>query len=94
MWALSCRVIANAYRTHGTPMSRMEAIKNPPPIRHIFSHPLNEREYRDLHEEFSGMHSWFSYTDLKGATHFPSLELPGKVAEQIDDLVQKVVKEI
>lgn len=94
MWALSCRVIASAYQAHGTPMSRMEAIKNPPPIRHIFSHPLNKPEYRDLHEVFNQTHSWFSYADLKGNTHFPSLELPGKVAEQIDDLVQEVACKI
>lgn len=88
MWALSCRVIAGAYQEHGTPMRRMESIKNPPPIRHIFSHPLNSPRYRELHEEFSKKHSWFSYTDLKGDTHFPSLEIPERVAAQIDDLVQ------
>jgi hypothetical protein len=90
MWALSCRVIADAYSRYGSPTDRMKMLQSPPPIRHIFSHPLNKPEYRAFHEEFS-QHAWFSYTDLEGETHFPSLELPEKVAGEIDDLIQKTV---
>lgn len=89
MWALSCRVIAGAYQEHDTPMRLMEKINDPPPIRHIFSHPRSNPEYRKLHQEFSQKHKWFSYTDLNGETHFPSLEVPGRVAEQIDDLAKE-----
>ncbi|KAJ5682703.1 hypothetical protein N7462_005868 [Penicillium macrosclerotiorum] len=92
MWALSCRVIAGAYQEHGTPMHRMEKIESPPPIRHVFSHPLNNLVYRELHEKFSKKNPWFSYCDLGGGTHFPSLELPKKVADQIDELVQETSK--
>lgn len=88
MWALSCQVIGKAYGTVGSPMDRMSKIANPPPIRHIFSHPLNKPEYRELHDEFAKEHSWFSYTDLKGETHFPSLEIPGKVAQEIEDMIK------
>jgi pimeloyl-ACP methyl ester carboxylesterase len=94
MWALSCRVIAAAYQEYGTPMRRMEMIRNPPLIRHIFSHPLNQPEYRKIHEELSRKHSWFSFADLKGETHFPSLEIPEKVALQIEQLVQEADKSI
>lgn len=89
MWALSCRVIADAYGKYGTPMKLMEKIENPPLIRHIFSHPLDNPEYRELHQDFSQKYSWFSYADLEGQTHFPSLELPEKVAAHIDELVQE-----
>jgi pimeloyl-ACP methyl ester carboxylesterase len=89
MWALSCRVIGDAYRTHGSPMDRMGKIKSPPPIRHIFSHPLNKPEYRQLHEDFAGRHAWFSYADLKGETHFPDLEMPETVVQQIEDLIEE-----
>lgn len=88
MWSLSCKVIEDAYRAHRSPMDRMRRITNPPPIRHVFSHPRNVPEYRRIHEDFSKENSWFSYTDLKGETHFPSVELPQKVCEQLEDLIK------
>lgn len=87
MWSLSCRVIEGAYTAHGSPMHRMRKIANPPPIRHIFSHPLNSPEYRALHEEMAEENSWFTYTDLKGETHFPSVEIPKRVCEELESLV-------
>ena len=88
LWALSCRVIYEAYKAHGSPMGKMKKIAHPPPIRHVFSHPLNNPAYRQLHEEFDRENPWFSWCDLKGETHFPSLELPGKVAEQLECVVK------
>ncbi|KAF9895169.1 hypothetical protein FE257_000071 [Aspergillus nanangensis] len=88
MWALSCRVIRDAYERHGSPMGRMEKMESPPLILHVFSHPLDDLDYRRMHEEFRARHSWFSYADLKGETHFPDIEIPGRVAEHIDDLVR------
>lgn len=93
MWALSCRVIEGAYAAHRSPMDRMRKIANPPPIRHVFSHPLDSPVYRQLHEDFAKEHSWFSYADLEGETHFPSVEIPGKVCEQIEDLIKIREKE-
>lgn len=89
MWSLSCRVIADAYATWGTPMGRMSKITQPPPIRHVFSHPLNRPDYRQLHKDFAEKHPWFSFTDLAGETHFPSLEIPEKVAQEIEDLLSQ-----
>ncbi|KAK0386552.1 hypothetical protein NLU13_6387 [Sarocladium strictum] len=88
MWALSCRVIEKAYGTHGSPMQRMKKIANPPPIRHVFSHPLKSEAYRQLHKEMAAEYPWFSFTDLKGETHFPSLEVPEKVCAEIESLIK------
>lgn len=88
MWSLSCKVIVDAYRAHRSPMDRMQTIVNPPPIRHVFSHPLGAPEYRQLHENFSKEHPWFSYSDLKGETHFPSVEVPQRVCEELEDLIK------
>ncbi|KAK6210925.1 hypothetical protein LQW54_005803 [Pestalotiopsis sp. IQ-011] len=74
-------------------MDRMRGIANPPPIRHVFSHPLDSPAYRQLHEDLAKEHSWFSYADLEGETHFPSVEIPGKVCEQIKDLIKVREKE-
>ncbi|KAF5707509.1 1H-3-hydroxy-4-oxoquinaldine 2,4-dioxygenase [Fusarium globosum] len=89
MWSLSCSVIAKAYDNWGTPMGRMSKLKAPPLIRHIFSHPLNQPGYRELHDEFAQKNSWFSFTDLEGKSHFPSLEIPEKVAHEIEDLLSQ-----
>lgn len=91
MWSLSCRVIADAYKTHGSPMDRMSQIRDPPPIRHVFSHPRQSEEYRELHKAFGEKHSFFSYADLEGETHFPDLEIPNKVVEQIEHLIDSSV---
>jgi pimeloyl-ACP methyl ester carboxylesterase len=88
MWSLSCRVIADAYARHGCPMDRMDKIKDPGPIRHVFSHPRQSQEYRQLHEDFKNKHAFFSWADLEGDTHFPDLEIPDKVVEQIEDLIK------
>lgn len=88
MWSLSCRVIEGAYKAHRSPMERMRKIGNPPPIRHVFSHPLEVLEYRQLHERFARENPWFSFTDLKGETHFPSVELPQRVCEELEDLIK------
>ncbi|KAJ5623007.1 hypothetical protein N7490_011612 [Penicillium lividum] len=90
MWSLSCRVIEEAYRTHGSPMDRMRRMVNPPPIRHVFSHPLDSPEYRQMHKKFSEEMTSFSYKDLEGETHFPSVELPQKVCEEIESLIETI----
>lgn len=87
MWSLSCRVIAEAYATHGSPMDRMKKINSSPPIRHVFSHPRNSPEYRKLHDDFS-QNPWFTYADLKGETHFPDIELPDRVNAEVEDLLK------
>jgi pimeloyl-ACP methyl ester carboxylesterase len=79
MWSLSCQVIEKAYKEHGSPVERMKMFNDPPPIRHAFSHPVDSEAYRKLHEEMAAENPWFTYTDLKGETHFPSLEMPEKV---------------
>ncbi|KAH8168442.1 alpha/beta hydrolase fold domain-containing protein [Sarocladium implicatum] len=90
MWALSCRVIEEAYGTHGSPMGRMEKMRDAPPIRHIFSHPLDVPEYRELHGKFKEEHAFFSYTDLNGETHFPDLEIPQRCVEEIEDMIKSL----
>ncbi|KAL2810908.1 Alpha/Beta hydrolase protein [Aspergillus granulosus] len=95
MWALSCRVIAGAYGAHGNPMQRMEKIAESGrivPIRHVFSHPADNVAYRVRHEEFQagGGKEWFSWRDLGGPTHFPTLDCPETVAGEIDAFVRRI----
>ncbi|SKU01930.1 1H-3-hydroxy-4-oxoquinaldine 2,4-dioxygenase [Mycobacteroides abscessus subsp. abscessus] len=87
VWARAGRVIEDAYVTWGSPMSRMEKMAEPPHVHHIFC--TRERTgYDDLHDEFQHRNPWFSYKRLNGATHFPQLELPARVAEEVLGLLK------
>lgn len=82
MWARSCRVIAEAYATFGSPLRAMAAMREPRPIRHLFSQPATIA-YEQHQIEFRDDHPWFSYRTLGGPTHFPTLDSPEKVAAEI-----------
>ncbi|WP_425826800.1 alpha/beta fold hydrolase [Streptomyces fractus] len=85
MWARSCRVIADAYGTWGSPLRRMAAMKERRPVRHLFSQPT-EAEYARAQDTFHAEHPWFSYRMVGGETHFPTLDSPAVVAEEIRTL--------
>ncbi|MEV0598689.1 alpha/beta fold hydrolase [Streptomyces sp. NPDC050315] len=82
MWARSCRVIADAYGRWDSPLQRMQAMSEHRPMRHLFSQP-SAPEYVQAQADFQAAHSWFSYRQVRGETHFPTLDSPGVVAEEI-----------
>lgn len=82
MWARSCDVIAAAYRQWGSPMQRMTRMKQQRPVRHLFSQPTTD-EYVRAHREFADAYPWYSYRLLGGETHFPTLDSPRLVADDI-----------
>ncbi|MEE1736897.1 alpha/beta hydrolase [Streptomyces sp. BE147] len=82
MWARSCRVIANGYERWGSPLLRMNALAEQRPVRHLFSQPTAD-EYVRAQQDFGAEHPWFSYHQVGGETHFPTLDSPQTVAEQI-----------
>ncbi|MGC5341906.1 alpha/beta fold hydrolase [Streptomyces sp. DT24] len=82
MWARSCRVIAAGYERWGTPLLRMNALADKRPVRHLFSQPT-DAGYVRAQRDFGAEHPWFSYRQIGGETHFPTLDSPGSVAEQI-----------
>ncbi|KPI44658.1 1H-3-hydroxy-4-oxoquinaldine 2,4-dioxygenase [Cyphellophora attinorum] len=89
MWSLSCRVIADAYGKHGSPMDRMSKLGEPPAIRHVFAHPRNDAQYEQLHVDFAAKHHFFSYTHLSGETHFPDIEIPEVVVAELESLIHE-----
>ncbi|MFE3021531.1 alpha/beta fold hydrolase [Streptomyces sp. NPDC059256] len=82
MWARSCRVIADAYERWGSPLERMSALGEHRPVRHLFSQPTAPA-YVNAQREFAARHPWFSYHEVGGETHFPTLDSPEVVADQI-----------
>lgn len=82
VWARAGRVIEEAYATWGSPMSRMEKLSEPRHVHHIFCKP-QRTAYDEVHDEFRARNPWFSYTRLDGTTHFPQLEFPARVAQEL-----------
>ena len=82
MWALSCEVIARAYRTWGSPLQRMKKMSEHRTIRHLFSQPTAV-EYQQAQRDFHTHNPWFSHRMLGGETHFPTLDSPELVADEI-----------
>ncbi|WP_051580963.1 alpha/beta fold hydrolase [Pseudonocardia acaciae] len=87
MWALSCRVIADAYAEFGSPLNRMAAMAEPRTVKHLFSQPTDPAYERAQHE-FGRHHPWFDYRMLGGPTHFPSLDSPARVAAEIAEYAE------
>ncbi len=82
MWARSCRVIASAYKEFGSPLELFAAMEGRRPVRHLFSQPT-EAAYVQAQADFSAQNPWFSYAQLDGPTHFPTLDSAPAVAAQI-----------
>jgi len=91
-WALSGKTVEEAYRTWGTPLKRLEHLRDPPLVHHIYSQPRTE-EYKDLHEEFQKKHpEWFTYSQADGQTHFPHIEDPEFVYKETLAIVDKALR--
>lgn len=87
MWARSCRVIADAYATFGSPMQRMARLAETRPVTHLFSQPTAP-EYLQAQRDFRAQHPWFDFRILGGPTHFPTLDVPEKIADAVRDNIQ------
>lgn len=88
MWVRACREIEKAYRKWGSPLDRMEALKEKPAVMHVYSQPLSE-EYRQFQRGYADQHPWFEPAHIPGQTHFPTLESPVQVAEAIRTFIKR-----
>lgn len=87
----SGRVNTALYNKYGSPMGRMETLEDPPLIHHVYSQPESV-EYEALHREFAKKHGdWFSFLKAPGNTHFPHMEQPALVAEEVSMIIKKAV---
>nr|RBQ96350.1 hypothetical protein FVER53263_08379 [Fusarium verticillioides] len=89
-WSYFCWLVEKNYQRWSSPMERLEAIKDPPCVRHVFSHP-KEEAYLAEHEEFARKHpDWFSFARLRGESHFSVIELPEAASLQLSHLVSQI----
>lgn len=79
LWRLAGQVIADAYHHYGSPLQRLEKLKNPPKATHIYSLDRND-EYLALQQRFALAHDFFKVKRLENArTHLAILERPQDV---------------
>ncbi|MTD26293.1 alpha/beta fold hydrolase [Erwinia sorbitola] len=87
LWRLAGQVIADAYRQYGSPLQRLEKLKNPPQATHIYSLDRND-EYLALQQRYALAHDFFKVKRLENArTHLAVLEKPGDVLAEIVESV-------
>jgi len=83
LWRLAGQVIRDAYLQYGSPLHRLERLKNPPKMLHIYSLDRNDN-YLSLQQQFAAQHDFFNVQRLeKARTHLAVLERPQDVLDAI-----------
>jgi len=76
-------VISDAYHQYGSPLQRLEKLKNPPRATHIYSLDRDD-DYLAVQQRFAQAHDFFDVIRLEDArTHLAVLEKPGDVLAAI-----------
>lgn len=86
MWSRSGREIAAAYAKHGNPLLALEKLDPPVPTIHIYAQP-SDPVYWQAQQSFAAEHPWFSAIRVNAISHFPMLEEPEEMAQEIEKFV-------
>jgi pimeloyl-ACP methyl ester carboxylesterase len=90
MWRRAGGEIALAYAREGYPLRALSALVPPVPVVHLYSQPESP-EYLMAQQSFAADHPWFQVVKLGARSHFPTLEVPGEVAENIERFLEGTV---
>jgi pimeloyl-ACP methyl ester carboxylesterase len=86
MWSRAGREIKAAYHTYGSPLAQLQALDPPRPAMHLYAQPDDPQLLR-MQQAFAARHPWFSVKKITATSHFPMLEVPGVMAELIEQFV-------
>jgi pimeloyl-ACP methyl ester carboxylesterase len=86
MWSRAAREISSAYADLGTPIQILSSMNPPLPVMHLYAQPEDPR-YLAAQQLFAASHSWFSVHRLNARSHFPMFEVPGDMADAIEEFV-------
>jgi pimeloyl-ACP methyl ester carboxylesterase len=84
------REISAAYAREGNPLRALASLESPVPWLHLYAQPPDPG-YLAAQQAFAEEHPWFSVRKLEAQSHFPSIEVPDKVAEAIESFVTQEV---
>lgn len=86
MWARAGREIAAAYSREGNPLRALAAMAHPPPVLHLYAQPADPA-YLAAQQAFAAEHRWFAVRRLEARSHFPTIEVPGPMQDEIERFV-------
>lgn len=93
MWRRAGREIARSFATHEAPLAAVAALAaeqgRPCPTLHLYAQPRDEG-YLAAQQDFAAGHDWFRVRRLDASSHFPCLEVPGEIAEALDDFIAEL----
>lgn len=87
MWSRAGREIATAYAREGSPLQVLAALVPLTPVLHLYAQPADPA-YLAAQESFAAEHPWFAVLRLDARSHFPAIEVPGKMQHAIEDFVK------
>jgi pimeloyl-ACP methyl ester carboxylesterase len=88
MWARAGREIGAAFKKHERPLAVLESLTPPCPTLHLYAQP-DDPNFLSAQRAYADSHPWFQVEKLDARSHFPTLEVPGPVADAILRFAQK-----
>jgi pimeloyl-ACP methyl ester carboxylesterase len=81
-WSRAGREIAAGF-AQGSPLEVL-ASRGGCPTLHLYAQP-RDPSYLGVQQDFAILHPWFRVTRLEASSHFPMLEVPGTMAQRIEE---------
>lgn len=92
-WSRAGREIAASFTQEGSPLDglhRLADLGQACPTLHCYAQP-GDPAFLAAQQEYAAANEWFTVHRLDARSHFPMLEVPGQMAELIDDFVTSLV---
>lgn len=87
MWARAGREISAAYARQRAPLQALSTLGKPVPVMHLYAQ--DPPGYLEAQEAFAAEHPWFTVRRIAARSHFPMTEVPGVVAAELEQFVDR-----
>src|SRR5215212_9743190 len=88
MWSRAGREISAMFAQEGDPLTALSKLSPPVDVLHVYAQPPAP-EYLSTQESFARDHPWFHVRRLKGASQFPTLEVPDETAAVVREFIKE-----
>lgn len=83
MWSRAGREIGAAFAVTPVPLDAIAALDPPPSTLHLYALPP-DAGFLEAQRSYAATHPWFSVEKLDARSHFPTVEVPARVAAALD----------
>jgi pimeloyl-ACP methyl ester carboxylesterase len=88
MWSRAGRAIATAYAREGSPLEALARLEPSTPTLHAYAQP-DDPGFLTAQRAFAAAHPWFEVHKIDASSHFPTLEVPDRVAELVEGALSR-----